>query len=211
MQLFSNGKILVSPNGEELDDIIAKLVENAKENYTKELVFDFVKEPTPHYLIPEGVSFSDIKEYCYPDVSLHFKVFGEEVTEYYSTQLKEIKYIFTQEEKLKIADELCELEKAKEEQEDEKKLISKQLAEKVKQTEADISIIAAKFREGYELRNMDTKLAFDFPNKQRIYMDTQTNVVLLVEEMKPEDYQLQFNFDSIVQPTIIEEEKDPFA
>ena len=199
-KLFSNGKILMAPAGTELDEVISKLVENAKENYSKEIVFDFAKEPFPHYIIPTDVSFDEIREFCYPDITLEFKVVGNEVTEYHSNQLKEIKYTFTPEEKLELADRLCEFEKMREEQEETKKAETKRLADIVKNTETNISIIASKYREGYEWRNVDTILAFDFANKQRIYMDPGTHVVLHVEELKAEDYQLQLNLDSLTTP-----------
>ncbi|WP_291392578.1 hypothetical protein, partial [Acinetobacter sp.] len=69
----------------------------------------------------------------------------------------------------------------------------KEYNQKIDFIASDIATLASKYREGYEYRNIDVVVLYDFENKMKLYADPITNEVLETDTLQPEDYQLKFD------------------
>lgn len=192
--LITNGKILIDASGDlqQLDETIELLTKRAKEQ-GNQLHFDAQSEPIPAYIMPVGLTYDELRELCLPNIDIHFRIIGDEQTAHPVLKRRDIKHIFSPEEKEDLANNLAQREKDKEDLTEEKKSVVKDYNGKIDFIAADISTIASKYREGYEYRNIDVVVIYDFETKQKLYAHPETNEVLDSEAMKAEDYQLRFN------------------
>lgn len=198
--LVTNGnKILLFPQDlDKLNQLCVDLKKRAKDVLSVgKAKFEVKEDENNHYMYIaniQGFTYEELRQICMPDLDLKFRAIGTERVQMPTTKLKTIRHQFTEEEKAKLADELCDKQYDKEKLEDEKKATNKKFAQEIEVLENIISGNAKLHRQGYELQEREANLHLDFENKCRVYTDVNNDDVLLTEPMEPQDFQMQIEF-----------------
>lgn len=197
MLLITNGKLIVNPamHIEELDEVIAVIKENAKNDGIKKPVFKKLKEPFDCYENSSHIDFFKIKQYCPEYVDIQFKAIGKESVTLPSTKVKDIKHIYTTEELDHIAEEFAMMQKEKEDLEESKKQISKKYSDDISNHETQISDLAHKYRLRYEIQSKDCNVILNFKESLKYYVDPETEELLHTEKLTTEDQRSLFDLE----------------
>lgn len=192
--LITNGsKIVTIPsNMGDLEDIQKTLKSRAKDRLGIKSKFPIIEDKFPY--IESDISFEDLKQVCSPDIDVQFRAIGPEKVQLPTTRMKDIKHVFSPEEKQVIADNLCNIMYEKEKLEAEAKSVAKDYKTRIDVMETSMSDLGLKHRQGYEQQSVECNLHLDFENKTRIYTDLNSTDVLSVEPLEPSDYQLKLDF-----------------
>lgn len=202
--LITNGKkiIIQDNNLDNLEKIMNDVTRQAREQFGNDKIkFKFVDEPNfPHYANVDDLTFDQLRECCIElGVDIRMRAFGNEAITVPGTSHKEIKHVFTNEEKAAIADEIVQKVKDKEEMEDNKKQVVKQLTDQITIVDTQISDKSSTYREGYELRTMKVKTMYDFEAGYKMFLDPNTGDCLQSEKLEGKDFQLRMDYDQQFQ------------
>lgn len=195
--LITNGKKIVTlpHDPDKLQEIADTLKKRAKDNLgLKGVKFELQTEPFPHLLNVKELSFEELQAICKPDMDIQFRAIGDERVQLPAKKIKDIKHTFNDEEKMKIADNLCDTQFEKEKVEAEKKDVVKQYSQRIEGMETSISELANKHRQGYEIRTETVFLHLDFENKVRVYTHVETGAILHQEPLEAIDYQMRIEW-----------------
>lgn len=201
MVIFTNGRLIISPvpNFEAFEEAIKEAQERAREQIgNKKIVFKALKEPFDCFENSNKLSFQQLKE-CMPEyVEFSFKAIGRESVTLPAKQMKDIKHIYTPEEKETIAEDICELQNQKELLIEEKKEVTKSFSAKIESKETALSENSKKYRQGYEWQTKECSITLDFIEKQKHFSDSVTGVLLHTEPLTAEDQRSLFDMEGFV-------------
>lgn len=208
--IYTNEKVIIDSEGslEALEAAIVQLEEYLEPSFPG-IQFEFLEDPFPHYIVPEGLDFSHLKNVLGDEVkrrAINETVY--DITE--RTFEKEIKHYYSQRELEQKADELVQAIKEKDELEIRKKVLVHQMNEEIKEIEVQISNLATARREKHEIKRVECTKQLNITDNKVYYLAD--NDIVTVEDMTPQDRQLFINFDSmpgVSTPGSIPEEKAP--
>lgn len=197
MQFFTNGKIIVSLEGDmtALSELNELIVEAASETMAMELNLSLEEEnpeaeiPMNHIVIQDKIEFNDLRKLMPPYAKLEFRAIGTDRVQLPEKYVKDFERMLTEEELDSAGRTVGEQLKLQAEIESEKKKVMGAFKTKLEEVQAEINRNGALLR---ERKVVDTKHAFlhlDFINGIRVYTDEKTGDVLLEEPLKPEDKQ----------------------
>jgi len=195
--LVTNGKrIVLLPRDEaELEKVAATLKKRAKDVLgVKNAKFAIVEDPFPHIVNENEFTFAELKQLCVPDIDLQFRAIGNERVQLPDTKMKDIKHVYSPDEKMQIADDFCNAQYEKETVEAEAKAEAKKFKQQIDKFETQISDLSTKHRQGYEMQNVECHLHLDFENEVRVYTDKETGDILSTEPLLPTDRQMRIEF-----------------
>lgn len=195
--LVTNGKkiVLLPHDSERMQQIAKDLKSKAKDVLgIKSAKFSMHEEPYPHLINEEDLSFQDIKKLCFGVIDVQFRAIGNESIQMPETKMKDIKHIFSPEEKANIAESFCNEQYELEKVTAEAKAVAKNYKSTIDAHAGSIAELSAKHRQGYEIRNTECHLHLDFETNVRIYTDVETGDVLHTEPMEPVDRQMRIEF-----------------
>ena len=105
---------------------------------------------------------------------------------------------FTQKEVADMAPKLSTLLRRKEELEMEKKSITSDYASQIASVNAQITRLADKVSDGFEMIEVEAIIEKDYVKKEKVYLDPKANkrTVLKTEPFTQEDYQAEIQFEN---------------
>lgn len=105
---------------------------------------------------------------------------------------------FTQKEVADMAPKLSTLLRRKEELEMEKKSITSDYASQIASVSAQITRLADKVSDGFEMIEVEAIIEKDYVKKEKVYLDPKANkrTVLKTEPFTQEDYQAEIQFEN---------------
>ena len=195
--LVTNGqKIVTIPhNEEELERISKLLVKRAKDVLgISKVKFKVQTEPFPHISNESELTIAQLKQMGTPDMDIQFRAIGKEKIQHPEIKMMDIKHTFSDEEKAKIADDLCNTMYEIEQEEAAKKSVMDDFKQKIGSLETKSKTLADKHRSGFEIRTMECNLHLDFEKGVRIYTAKDTDEMVHTEPMEPKDYQMKIEF-----------------
>lgn len=195
--LVTNGKkiVLLPHNSERMQEIAKELKSKAKDVLgIKSAKFSMHEEPYPHLINEEDLSFQDLKKLCFGSIDIQFRAIGNESVQMPETKMKDIKHVFSPEEKANLAESFCNEQYELEKVTAEAKAVAKQYKQTIDAHAASIAESSTKHRQGYEIRNVECHLHLDFETNVRVYTDVETGDVLHTEAMEPGDRQMRIEF-----------------
>jgi len=104
-----------------------------------------------------------------------------------------LKYKFSEEEKREIASGMAAHITAKEESEEEKKVVMGQFKNRIDGFEAHISAAAAKINSGYEMRQIECEMIPNISAKQWEITRKDTGVVIRTQKMTDDERQMKID------------------
>lgn len=209
--LVTNGKKITNfpTNADELEKMGAELKKRAKDVLGVKIKFEFKDEPFPYLELDEKthLTYQELRQLCVPDIDLQLRGFGNERIQMPETKTKDIKYVFTDDEKRDLADKFCNAQYDLEQVSQEAKSVAKTYKSKIDNLETEISELSAKHRQGYEIRTIETNLHLDFESNLRIYTDKETGDIVHQEPLEAKDKQLKIEFvnGQLDEETFVEE------
>lgn len=190
--LVTNGKKIIAFPAQDLEELSLMLKKRAKDVLGIKAKFAVKSEPYEH--IENEIEFDELKKITFPDIDVQFRAIGDEKVQMPQTVIKDIKHTYAPEEKQLLADSFVNIQYEKEQVEKEAKEVAKGYKQKIDQMENQISDLASKHRQGYEIISLECNLHLDFENKNRVYTELDSKELLSVEPLEPKDYQMKMDF-----------------
>lgn len=106
-------------------------------------------------------------------------------------------YLFTNEERIDLSNELGAKIGEKEVLEDKKKNLSDQMKNEISVVDARITDLARKVRSGSEFREFFCRCEFDWDGNVKRWYDIQTGEIRKTEPITAEDLQMRIRFDEM--------------
>lgn len=106
------------------------------------------------------------------------------------------KYVFNDEEKRKIGDDLAKKHLKKSELAEAKKVSAARMKEQIDTLQNEINGQSICLANGYEYRDYKCKIEYDFKTKMKKFIDIYTGKVVDVRDFEPEDYQRKLPIDT---------------
>ena len=196
--LITNGRIIIIPNNDidELERLISIIRANARNIFNdKKIKFTYSDDPYPHFKNDAGLDFDQLQEACRPEIDLQFRAIGEESIILPGLKPKEIKHVFSEEEKMDLGEKMANALKLVQDIESEKKAEMAEFKARIEAAEQDVYEAGDAWRNGYEMRQMDVQVTIDYIARKKYYVDPNTGNVLATEDLEPEDWQMQMKFE----------------
>ena len=196
--LITNGRIIIIPNNDidELERLISIIRTNAQNIFNdKKIKFTYLDDPYPHFKNDSKLDFDQLQEACRPDIDLQFRAIGEETITLPGFKPREIKHVFSEEEKMDLGEKMANSLKLVEEIESEKKAAMAEFKARIEAAEQDVHEAGDAWRNGYEMRQMDVLVTIDYVAKKKYYIDPDSGNVLDIMEIDPADWQMQMKFE----------------
>lgn len=102
------------------------------------------------------------------------------------------RHALSDEEKAGMADKMVSRQNELIEREEEKKTVMAGYTEKIKVIKLDISKLSRGYRDGYEMRDFEVIVIYDYKNAEKQFKDHKTGVIVDKAPFSPEDYQRRF-------------------
>lgn len=107
-------------------------------------------------------------------------------------QTVQAKYNFTSQEKKEIADKMAQRQIDLVERNDERKTVMASFNDKIKSINLDISKLSRGYRDGWEYRDYECTVIYDYNKKEKSYKDVKTGEVVDKMPFVPGDEQKRF-------------------
>lgn len=104
----------------------------------------------------------------------------------------EAKYEFTMDEKAEIASRLAQKQIELQEADEQRKSILAGVNDKIKRTKLDITRLSRQYRDGYEFRETECNVFYDFEKKEKTYRSKEDGTVIDRRPFGPGDEQRRF-------------------
>jgi len=106
------------------------------------------------------------------------------------TEKRNLKYQFTQDERISLSEELANNNQKLRQLEDEKKSITSEYGSKINITKEQINITSDKVASGYELREITCSVVYHLPEKNKKTLTRSDNGESFVERMTDYDHNI---------------------
>lgn len=107
-------------------------------------------------------------------------------------QTVQARYNFTTSEKSEIAGKLAQRQIDLVEREDEKKTVMASFNDRIKSIKLDISKLSRGYRDGWEYRDYECTVVYNYTKKEKAYKDVRTGEVVDTAPFAPGDEQKRF-------------------
>jgi len=198
--LFTNGKIIVLAYpwaAEDCAKVADYLKLYAKGILGKDAVF-IITEGTlyPYLTIPENISKAELEKIAGQEYKIVHRAFESETLVLPRKQIKTIEHHFNDEELKELGMVVANAQKGKEDVEDEKKQIDKELKAKIDNFEAVVSANSTKIRHGYEERAVEVHVELNYETGEKVFKDATTDLEVRREPMDASDLQMKIDLSA---------------
>lgn len=191
----SNGRILIHQGNNEshLDEAVEKIERYLLEELGIEAEFMKDEESEfPTYHIPEGVKFEQMEHVLRPYLLL--RAINQDIFLSPEKQKVNVKYTYDEDDLKEIADALSQGVLKKHELEGEKKRVMDQYKKRIDEINALIDSKAQNHSQGYEYRDYNVVVRYNFNDRVKYYMDVnEKDTIRKTEPMEPRDYQIRID------------------
>lgn len=199
---YSNGKILIHAYNsvEKLEEAAEKIADYIMEEKGFEAVFvltEHEKHKFPYYEVPEGVHPLDLDAALRPHIAL--RAINEDTFKMFQPLKVQVKHVFNDKELsefgLIASQKYLEIKKL----EVAKSNIAKEYKSKIDSLDAEINELATKQENGYELKDVEAIIKYNFKEGVKYYMHAQQpDTVLKTEKLDHKDYQLRIDHTDFI-------------
>jgi len=104
----------------------------------------------------------------------------------------EAKYEFNDDEKKEIATHLAQCQIELQEADEQRRSILAGVSDKIKRTKLDITRLSRQYRDGYEFREVECNVFYDYEKKEKTYRSKDEGTIIDRRPFAPGDEQRRF-------------------